>query len=177
MEEDSSRRVLTIPQIDSLSPTYFIRLNLTDSSGKAVSDNFYWLSTKPDVFDWQHSQWYYTPTKQLEDFTALKTLPRLSLTGSSSVEQKADGTVVHVTVRNPGKALAFQVRLRVTNEKGEDLLPALFEDNYFPLFPGEERAVSVAFDSKHVTGKPQVQVEGWNVQPGKLLVEEKNAKN
>ncbi len=177
VEEDSSRRVLTIPQIDSLSPTYFIRLNLTDSSGKAVSDNFYWLSTKPDVFDWQHSQWYYTPTKQLEDFTALKTLPRLSLTGSSSVEQKADGTVVHVTVRNPGKALAFQVRLRVTNEKGEDLLPALFEDNYFPLFPGEERAVSVAFDSKHVTGTPQVQVEGWNVQPGKLPMEEKNAKN
>ncbi len=177
VDEDSSRRVLTIPQIDGLSPTYFVRLNLTDSTGKAVSDNFYWLSTKPDVFDWQHSQWYYTPTKQLEDFTALKTLPKLSLTGSSSVEQRADGTVVHVTVRNPGKTLAFQVRVRVTDEKGEDLLPALFEDNYFPLFPGEERSVSVAFDSKHVKDTPQALVEGWNVHPGKLPMQVNNAKN
>jgi exo-1,4-beta-D-glucosaminidase len=170
VDEDSSNRILAIPQIDGLSATYFVRLNLTDASGKTVSDNFYWLSTKPDVFDWQHSEWYYTPTKQLEDFTALKTLPKLTLNGSSSVERRADHTVVHVTVRNPGKALAFQVRLRVTDGKGEDILPALFEDNYFPLFPGEERAVSVAFDSKQVTGTPQVLVEGWNVEPKTLTL-------
>ncbi|HEV2987303.1 MAG TPA: glycoside hydrolase family 2 protein [Candidatus Angelobacter sp.] len=168
VEEDSSKRVLTVPQIDGLSSTYFLRLNLTDAAGKMVSDNFYWLSTKPDVLDWAHSEWYYTPTKQLEDFTALKTLPKLTLTGASSIEHRADATMVHVTVRNPGKALAFQVRLRVTDKKGEDVLPVLFEDNYFPLFPGEERTLSVTFDSKKITGAPEVLVEGWNVQPGKL---------
>jgi exo-1,4-beta-D-glucosaminidase len=168
VDADGSTRVLTIPQIDGLTSTYFVRLNLTDASGKTVSDNFYWLSTKPDVFDWAHADWYYTPTKQLEDFTALKTLPAVTLTGSQSVEHRADDTVVHVTVRNPGKALAFQVHLRVTDSKGEDVLPVLFEDNYFPLFPGEERAISVTFDSKRLAGTPAVLVEGWNVQPSKL---------
>jgi exo-1,4-beta-D-glucosaminidase len=50
--EDSSTRVLTIPAIDGLSSTYFVRLALEDSSGKTVSTNFYWLSTKPDDLDW-----------------------------------------------------------------------------------------------------------------------------
>jgi len=57
---DSSVRVLTIPDIADLSPTYFVRVWLMDSSGKPVSDNFYWRSTKPDVLDWSHTEWFYT---------------------------------------------------------------------------------------------------------------------
>lgn len=168
VDADSSTRVLTIPQIEGLTPTYFIRLNLADALGKTVSDNFYWLSTKPDVLDWAHTDWYYTPTKQLEDFTALKTLPTVTLTGSESAERRGEETVVHVTVRNPGKALAFQVHLRVTDSKGEDVLPVLFEDNYFPLFPGEERSIKATFNSKQLVATPEVLVEGWNVKPGTL---------
>ncbi len=168
VDADSSTRVLTIPQIEGLTPTYFIRLNLADALGKTVSDNFYWLSTKPDVLDWAHTDWYYTPTKQLEDFTALKTLPTVTLTGSESAERRGEETVVHVTVRNPGKALAFQVHLRITDSKGEDVLPVLFEDNYFPLFPGEERSIKVTFNSKQLAGTSEVLVEGWNVKPGTL---------
>jgi hypothetical protein len=75
---------------------------------------------------------------------------------------------MQITVKNPGKALGFQVHLRVTNAAGEDLLPILFEDNYFPLFPGEERTITARFDSRLASGAPNVVVEGWNVQPATI---------
>ncbi|HKD14211.1 MAG TPA: glycosyl hydrolase family 2, partial [Candidatus Angelobacter sp.] len=166
--QNSSTRVITIPQIEGLSPTYFVRLWLSDSSGKNVSDNFYWLSTKPVVFDWEHGDWYYTPTTQLEDFTALKNLAEVTLKGSATTEHQGRRTVVHVSLENPGKTLAFQTHLRVTDSKGEDVLPVIFDDNYFPLFPGERRLVSVTFDSDKLAGAPTVLVEGWNIQSAKL---------
>jgi exo-1,4-beta-D-glucosaminidase len=159
---------LNIPQIEGPTPAYFVRLNLTDQSGKTVSDNFYWLSTQPDVLDWDHGEWFYTPTKQLEDFTSLKSLPTLTLTGTTSLKRDGNATTVHVTVRNPGKALAFQVHLRVTDSKGEDILPVLFEDNYFPLFPGEQRIIKATVESRQLKGEPKVIVEGWNVHASKL---------
>ncbi len=175
---DSSTRALTIPSLDGLSATYFVRLWLVDAAGKTVSDNFYWRSTKPDVLDWGHSKWFYTPAKQLEDMTPLKTLPTVTINSEAvvehqSAERKSDEhgqneTVVRVTLRNPAKALGFQVHLRITDSQGEDILPVLFQDNYFPLFPGEERVIHARYDSRKFSQAPTVVVEGWNVQPTKL---------
>jgi exo-1,4-beta-D-glucosaminidase len=165
---DSSVRVLAIPDLAGLSPTYFVRVWLMDSSGKPVSDNFYWRSTKPDVLDWSHSKWFYTPATQLEDLTALKTLPGVTMNASATAHHEQGQTVMRITIKNPGKSLGFQVHLRVTTGAGEDVLPIIFEDNYFPLFPGEERTITARFDAKLVSGAPDVVVEGWNVQPLKL---------
>ena len=165
---DSSTRVLAIPAIEGLSPVYFVRAWLKDSSGKTVSDNFYWRSTKPDVLDWEHSKWFYTPARQLEDLSPLKTLPALTLNASAAAHQEQQRTVMQISVKNPGKSLAFQVHLRVTNAAGEDLLPILFEDNYFPLFPGEERTISASFGSHLTASAPTVVVEGWNVREQKV---------
>lgn len=167
---NSSTPVITIPKIEGLSQTYFVRLWLTDPDGKNVSDNFYWLSTNPVVFDWEHGYWYYTPTTQLEDFTALKNLQEVTLNGAARMEQQGGRTQVHVSLENPGKTLAFQTHLRVTDTKGKDILPAIFEDNYFPLFPGERRQITVTFDSDKLSGAPAVFVEGWNVHSSKLPV-------
>src|SRR5215472_2728125 len=165
---DSSLRVLTIPDVAGLSPTYFVRVWLLDSSGKTVSDNVYWRSLKPDVMDWGHSQWFYTPATQLEDLSALKTLPTVTVNASATAHTEEDQTVLRIKVKNPGKSLGFQVHLRVTNGSDEDILPILFDDNYFPLFPGEERTISARYDAKQVSGVPTVVVEGWNVQALKV---------
>jgi exo-1,4-beta-D-glucosaminidase len=162
---DSSARVLTIPNLEGLSPTYFVRVWLMDASGKPVSDNFYWRSTTPDVMDWSHSKWFYTPAKQLEDLSALKTLPRVAIDASAVARHEHGETLVRITVKNPGKSLGFQVHLRVTGAGNEDILPVLFDDNYFPLFPGEERTVTARFDASQVSDPPNVVVEGWNIQP------------
>lgn len=168
VEPDSSTRVLTIPNLDGLSSTYFVRVWLMDASGRTVSDNFYWRSTKPDVLDWQHSKWFYTPAKELEDLTALKTLPSVSVSASATVHTEQGESVMSIKVKNQSKALGFQVHLRVTNPADEDILPILFEDNYFPLFPGEERTLTAKFDARLASSPPKVVVEGWNVQALKV---------
>ncbi len=165
---DSVTRVLTMPGISGLTSTYFLRLRLADASGKVISDNFYWLSTQPDILDWDQESWIYTPAKQLEDFTALQKLPRVALKASATAETNGDETVLHITVRNLGRALAFQVHLRVTDSNDQDVLPVLLEDNYFPLFPGEERVVTVRFGSNLLAGPPTVVVEGWNAEPSRI---------
>ena len=163
---DSSTRVLTIPEIKDLTTTYFVRLRLEDSNGKLASTNFYWLSTKPDVLDWEKTEWYYTPQTSFADMTALASLPQLRLEGRTSSEAKGGDTVTHVTVQNPSDKLAFFVHLRLTQgTEGEEVLPILWEDNYFELMPGEKREVTATCATKMLGGAvPAAQVEGWNVE-------------
>ena len=61
--------------------TYFLKLELHDATGKLLSDNFYWLSTKPDVLDWAaRSDTVYTPQKDFGDLTGLSGLPKARVT-------------------------------------------------------------------------------------------------
>ncbi len=167
---DSTTRVLTLPAIEGLTPTYFIRLSLEDSGNKVVSRNFYWLSTKSDVVDWEKTVWYYTPTKSFADLTALGTLPEVELKGSSTTEAEGEERVTRVKVENPTNNLAFFVHLRVTKgQDGEDVLPIRWEDNYFELMPGEKREVRATYRAKDLHGRaPVVEVEGWNVSRASL---------
>jgi exo-1,4-beta-D-glucosaminidase len=171
--EDSSTRALAIPAIDGLSSTYFVRLALEDASGKTVSTNFYWLSTKPDELDWDQSTWYYTPQKSYADYTALKGLPPVELKYSAVSEVQGEDGVTRVTVENPSRNLAFGVHLMVKTVKHDEedvreeaeILPVIWEDNYFPLMPGEKRTVAATYKAAEAGKKaPAVQVEGWNVR-------------
>jgi len=155
---------LVIPEITGLSNTYFLRLTLEDSGGKVVSTNWYWLSTKPDVLDGEKTTWWDTPTKSFADLTGLATLPQVRLQGSSTSENKGDDTVTHVTVENPTDKLAFFVHLRITRgREGKEVLPILWEDNYFELMPGEKRDVAATYPAKELQGStPVVEVEAWN---------------
>ena len=105
---------------------------------------------------------------ETEDLIALKTLPAVTVSASAAAHTEDDQTVMRITVKNPSKSLGFQVHLRVTNGSDEDILPILFDDNYFPLFPGEERTISARYDAKQLSRAPTVVVEGWNVQPLKV---------
>jgi exo-1,4-beta-D-glucosaminidase len=70
-----------------------------------------------------------------------------------------------VTVTNPAKTLAFAVRLKVKRDtEGEEVLPVLWEDNYFALLPGQSRQVTATYQAKDLgRAKPVVEVSGWNV--------------
>ena len=46
---------------------YFVELELASVDGQPVSRNVYWLSTRADVLDWRHSNWYLTPVTQYAD--------------------------------------------------------------------------------------------------------------
>jgi exo-1,4-beta-D-glucosaminidase len=163
---DSTAKIFTLPEVEGLSPVYFVALRLTDSSGKQVGSNFYWLSSKPETLDWAKTTWWMTPTDSFADYTALAQLPKIKLKVMSRTERKGEESVAHVTLDNPSKNLAFFVRLKLDKgAKGEEILPVVWEDNYFSLLPGEKREVTATYRSSEAgTGKSVVDVSGWNVE-------------
>ena len=160
---DTSIRLFSIPELVGLTPAYFVWLALDDAAGKRVSSNFYWLSTKPDVLNWEKSDWYHTPTKSFADFTSLKSLPAVAL----ELAAFSQNAFTRVTVRNPTRSLAFFVHLKLTKGAGgEEILPVLWQDNYFPLLPDEKREITARYPAADLgKSKSAVAVNGWNVQP------------
>jgi exo-1,4-beta-D-glucosaminidase len=163
---DSANRAFVIPEMQDITPTYFLLLTLDDVSGKRLSSNLYWLSTKPETLDWAKSTWYYTPASSYADFTALNSLPKVRLQRSAQTERQGENVRTVVTLKNPSKSIAFAVRLKANNAAtGEEVLPVLWEDNYFSLLPGEERQVAATHSASDVgTAKINLTVEGWNVE-------------
>ena len=163
---DSTAKVLELPQVDGLSPAYFLDLRVTDAGGKPVGSNFYWLSAKNETIDWAKSNWYVTPTESYADYTALAQLPKVKLNVSSHTESKGNRSVTRVTLENPSKSVAFFVRLKVNKGKGGDeILPAVWQDNYVSLLPGEKREIAAMYRIADLgDAKPDVEVKGWNVE-------------
>ena len=163
---DGSVRALQLPKVSDISATYFLKLELRDESGKLVSENFYWLSTKPDKLDWAKKfEEVYTPQSAYSDLSGLNTLPPATLKVHSSLSQEGKESVVHATVENPSSTLAFMVHLRVARRSGdEDVVPIFWDDNYVSLMPSEKRDFSARFESDKDSGDGLVlTVDGWNV--------------
>jgi exo-1,4-beta-D-glucosaminidase len=168
---DASVKGFDLPKAEGLTMTFFVKLDLRNLRGKTVSSNFYWLSAKPDTLDWAHKQdTVYTPQAEFGDLTGLNSLPQVKLQTTALVEQTAGAATgkAHVRVKNPSSSVAFQVRLRLANKKGDlDVVPVFWEDNYFSLLPGEERIISVSYDTANLQGAhPVIQVGGFNIESG-----------
>jgi exo-1,4-beta-D-glucosaminidase len=163
---DSSTKAFDLPNVQDLSSTYFLRLQLHDSTGKLASDNFYWLSTKPDTLDWaKRKDTVYTPQKEFADLSGLNSLPQVTLSAKAVTNSAAGKDAVSLTMKNPSSSVAFMVHLRLTRgQGGDDVVPIFWSENYFSLLPGEERQVTGTYDSSSSEGKPAVLVvDGYNV--------------
>jgi exo-1,4-beta-D-glucosaminidase len=105
-----------------------------------------------------------TSTPNYADFTTLQQLPKVDLKATDRVEAH-QGEIYHfVKVTNPSSTIAFFVHLKITKgANGEELLPVLWEDNYFMLLPGESREIRANY---YVDGlgytSPTVEVDTWN---------------
>lgn len=162
---DASKTCFVLPEIKDLSATYFVRLQLSNSKGETQSLNWYWLSKKDDRLNWNKSNWFTTPQSQYMDYTSLQHMPKTALKLSQTKAIKGDSTVYHVTISNPGKAVAFFVHLRALQGKaGDDILPVFFSDNYFSLAPAESRVIKCSFkttDAKKAI--PYLLTSAWNL--------------
>lgn len=130
-----------------------------------LSRNFYWLSTKPDVLDFDKTEWYFTPLSSYADVSGLQNLPKAAVKASMKRQKGGEEFAARVTVENPGTGLAFLVRLRLVKAKdGAEILPVFWEDNYLCLLPGEKREVSVRARKRELgAGIPELTVDGFNV--------------
>jgi exo-1,4-beta-D-glucosaminidase len=166
----STSRALTIPELTGLSPTYFVDARLRDKNGRALSSNFYWLSTTMDVMDFPKSTWYNTPVTRYADFTALRQLPSATVVASVAPTTTADGWESSlVTLTNRGSGLAFFIRLQVKRPDGSEVLPVLWEDNFISLLPGETRVIQLQYLVKdRGPSRAGVVISGLNV-PAKTI--------
>ena len=159
-----------------LSKTFFLRLKLEDPAGKEITDNFYWLSTSKDIegtkadlksprgFEWEL---FVAKPKSVADFKDLEKLPKVELEKSFTVLQDSSEIKGVVKIKNQGKNLAFMVHLALTKgDGGDEINPVYWGDNYFSLFPGEEKEITVRYNKvDQGSGATTLKVDGWNVKP------------
>jgi exo-1,4-beta-D-glucosaminidase len=161
---DSSVRVARIEAGLAPSRTYFVDLRLTDADGAALSRNFYWLSSHPDVPDFDSTTYYVTATKQYADFTALASLPRTPVKVATAFTRSGAAGEAHVTLTNVGSSLAFFIRVRLlAGTGGEEVLPVQWSDNFVSLLPGEKLDLTARYALEDLHGhRPAVEIAGWN---------------
>ena len=161
-----SQRIFTLPDLLGLSQTYFVDLRLYDKSGAPVSNNFYGLSTKPDILDEAKTDWFVTPAKDYADLAELNALPPVRLKANHRFTKEGGKGVVMVELENPTPHLAFMVELSLLKDKsGESVLPIFWEDNYLSLWPGEKRTLRGTFSVEDLGGEKAVlKISGWNVR-------------
>lgn len=166
LEPDGIEKLFFLPEIDSLTTTYFLRLTLEKAGGEQISTNSYWLSTIEDVLDHKKTTWIYTPTSSYADFTALQRLEEVTLQDTSILKHGIDEDTIIVTLTNPSTAIAFSVHLKIVKDIDQkEVLPILWEDNYFMLLQGENREITARYKVSDLEGAtPMLKVEGWNIK-------------
>ena len=161
-----AQQLTTLPQRTGVaSATYFVELNLESADGQPVSRNVYWLSTKPDQLDWDHSNWYLTPVTQYADLTALQSLPVATSEVRASTRREGDDNVTTVVIAVPasGKNVALFQHLSIRKSaQGEPVIPILWSDNDVTLWPGESLTLTARYAAQGLTA-PVLEVSGWNV--------------
>lgn len=158
---------LTVPStVSGLSTTYLAKLVLTDSSGAEVSRNVYWLSTTPDVLDWNNTDWYYTPTTAYADLKGLSALAPATVSATARTTTGSDGTsttTVTLTNTGTGKTPALLTDTHLVDSAGAPVLPATWSDNDVSLWPGESVTLIASYRTADLHGSaPRVRISGWN---------------
>lgn len=126
---------------EDITQVHFIRLRLLDENGRQVGSNFYWRSRDK----YQGKKTVTGPCTS--GFSDLKLLGKTKLQIKKKVVMKDGQQLTRLSIKNTGKAIAFFVQLKLTNEKGEELVPAYLSDNFFSLVPGESKEVDAAVGS------------------------------
>ncbi|OBT63036.1 hypothetical protein VE03_08142 [Pseudogymnoascus sp. 23342-1-I1] len=169
---NQSQKVATIPEATTLKDAAFLRLVLSDTAGKVLSRNVYWLAPTVDKLDWSKSTWFYTPVTKFASYKSLATIKPAQLSATAGKATVVDGKVkVDVTLKNKATVAAYFVRLELRDGEGEDVLPVLWTDNYVTLWPGEKVVLSVSWAAGGAeSGEGKVDISGINVKGAEAVV-------
>ena len=159
---DGSNKIFALPEIKDLTPVYFLKLTVTDSAGKVVGSNFYWLSTKPETIS-HYPNVGGALAEEFADFRALRQLPETSVEATSQTTEEDHRRVTRVRLQNKSANLAFFLKLNLAGcGDGKDIVPVLWNDNYISLLPGETRELTASFQALQ-PAPIRIDIAGWNV--------------
>jgi exo-1,4-beta-D-glucosaminidase len=165
MEAESVKLISKLPSNLRTGKTYFASLKLTDLNDNVVADNFYWLSSKPDVMDWNKTTWVNTPMKGYADLTGINKLPQVTINSTMEQSKTDDGQQFKVKLENPNPSIAFFTELTLLDEEtGQTLLPVFWSDNYVSLTGNETKELTATIANEIIGNKRvALRVKGWNV--------------
>jgi Exo-beta-D-glucosaminidase Ig-fold domain/Glycosyl hydrolases family 2/Glycosyl hydrolases family 2, sugar binding domain/Glycosyl hydrolases family 2, TIM barrel domain len=134
---------------EKLSAVHFVKLELRDSAGKMVSENFYWRA-QPEHQD---------------DLTALGDMPVVKLEAKVARRDVGGRSFFDVTLTNPGTQIALMAHVQLRGKKsGERVLPIYASDNYVSLIGGETKTITLDAAAVDLKGEDGLAVvDGWNV--------------
>lgn len=145
--EDSVVNSFQIEFPAELTPVHFVRLTLT-RGGTPVSTNLYLRGV------------------QEGNFRGIRELPKVRLKTSTETARRGEQWHLTTRVQNSSTQPALMVKLTAVREKsGDRILPAIYDDNYFTLLPGEQRTIQTELNHADTRGeKPRMLVRGFNVE-------------
>lgn len=141
-----AERALELFELPEAKGVEFVRL-FVEENGRTVGSQLYWRST--DAYGGKDS----ITGPCTSGFGQLADLPRTTL----EAEKSSVGAKTVVKVRNTGDKLAFMTRVKFLTDDGKRVR-TFFDDNYFTLFPGEEKTVTV----EGVPSDAVMKVYAWN---------------
>ncbi len=166
--ENSSKKIIDLPELKDPSSLYFINLELKDSVNNPISDNFYWISGKEDSLDFKNSEWFYTPVKSYADLKGINDLPAAEIICKGKFTGNADNQNVEVTLENISDKIAFFIELKVIDEiSKQSFLPVYWSDNYISLLPHSKKIIRGEFKNP-LNKKPQLVFNGWNINKNNI---------
>ena len=162
---NTSNLAFKMPSLEGISTTYFVDLTLTDSEDREIASNFYWLSTKPDVCDYENSDWFITYNTAYADLTGINSMSKSNVEVSHTFQDQGDRQSIEVELFNNSENLAFFIELSLKGkDSGQSILPVFWEDNYVSILPGETKKISGYVYKKNLGEESLVfSYKGWNV--------------
>ncbi|MDD5150583.1 MAG: glycoside hydrolase family 2 TIM barrel-domain containing protein, partial [Flavobacterium sp.] len=162
----------SIFKMDKYPENVFLDLKLFDANGNQMATNFYWLSNKKDVFDWDKTFWGNTPLKEYADFTKLNDLPKSEIATTYSKKIQGNNEILNVTLENTNSKMAFFINLKVVDNNGNTLFPVFWDDNFVSVLPNEKRIIKCSIPKNLISNsKPQLVISGWNIDEQKNTIE------
>jgi hypothetical protein len=131
-----------------------VKLELRDSAGKLVSDNFYWMGGTS------------------ADYRKLNRLGEAQIKTTVRTAVERDEEQVKAVLENVGSTAAIELKLTLLEADGKTrVLPAYYSDNYVSLLPGEKKEIVVECPKAVVKSQISVGLRGWNLEQRVVKVE------
>jgi hypothetical protein len=144
--EDSTVSPIQMEYPAGLARTHFIRLTLSRGA-QVLSANFYWHGNSE------------------EDYAGIRALESARVEARTRTSRAGSTWNLVTELHNTSAVPALMVRVKVMREKSGDLIaPALFDDNYVALMPGERKTIHIELEDEDTRGeRPRVVVKGFNL--------------
>ncbi len=165
ISEDSSLPLYKIKDKDlkDISTTYFIDLRIFDNNNKVIDTNFYWLSTKEEVLDYEDDLGefaFHTPSKVYADLSLLSSMAKVDIGVDYQIKELETEQELSLSITNTGSIIAFLINIKLQDKNtGSPILPVFWEDNFISLLPKEQRTLKTRF--RH-NATVKLEIEAWN---------------